>query len=254
MQSILQLIPSSFILLVHNGSLKPHQDFLMKKFPEITHIVLPINLGYSGGANFGLRAGFQKSPWILFLTNDCQLREFKVPTSNPALIAPLIWARRENNVDSIGGNFNVQKARLSHCRTPEDFQNSKYSYAPGTALWIHQQVFEKASGFDESLGTYWEDVDFSMRVRLLGFPVLADLNTKVLHAVGKTCHKDPYYSTYLYQRNRKRISIKYSKSLGLYAVLTWGYLLESWIEFAIKCIQRRNWAKLKLLWQATVQD
>ena len=248
MQSALGLAPHSLVLLVHNGSLKPHQEFLKEKFPKITHLSLSLNLGFSGGANAGLLEGFRRTAWVLFLTNDCELRELQIPRTKPALITPLIWARREENVDSIGGYFDIQKAHLSHCRNIEDFENSINPYAPGTAFWLHQEVFERASGFDESLGTYWEDVDFSMRIRQLGFPILADLNTKILHAVGKTCHKNSYYTTYLYQRNRKRVSLKYSQTV----LMTRTHLFMSWLWLAGKNLRIRNWARLKLLARAIV--
>lgn len=251
---MLHLIPGSLVLLVHNGSLKPHQQFLQNKFPEITHLILAKNRGYSGGANAGLRAGFQKSPWVLFLTNDCQLQEFQPPTTEPALITPLIWARRKNKVDSIGGSFDIQKAQLRHCRELNEFQDSKNPYAPGTAFWIHQQVFEKAQGFDESLGTYWEDVDFSLRVRQLRFPLIADLKTQVLHAIGKTCHQDSHYTTYLYQRNRKRISLKHARLQGHSVLRTRLELFSSWILLAAKNIRKKNWARLHLLARAIFES
>ncbi|MCB0370134.1 MAG: hypothetical protein KDD45_12100, partial [Bdellovibrionales bacterium] len=57
------------------------------------------------------------------------------------------------------------------------------------------------------------DVEFSIQLQKQNkfvsvFPELA-----LLHKKGKTCHKDSYYTTYLYQRNRLVISWKYSNSI-----------------------------------------
>jgi GT2 family glycosyltransferase len=250
-----KLVLDSQILLVHNGSLPQHQKHLQATFPEIEHLVLPENRHFSGGANQGLAKAFSRSEetaalpsinWVLFLTNDCQLLKLKVPTTPPALIAPLIFARKEGRVDSLGGKFHIQKAHLAHCKSNEEFKVARHPYIPGTAFWIHREVFEKTQGFDESLQTYWEDVDLSRRIQSLGFPLLTDEQTQVLHAIGKTCHKDTLYTTYLYQRNRKRISLKYSRNkLSVY-----GSLWKSWLITAARLTKQRQWDRLRLLTKA----
>jgi hypothetical protein len=244
-----KLVSDSDLLLVHNGSLAQHQKKLQADFPGLTHLVLPENRHFSGGANAGLQAAFASNPqieWVLFLTNDCQLLSLTRPQSATALIAPLIYARKHGRVDSLGGKFHVRKAHLSHCKSEEEFRQSARPYIPGTAFWIHRGVFEKTRGFDESLQTYWEDVDLSQRVRGLGLTLATDARTEVLHAIGKTCHKDTLYTTYLYQRNRKRVSLKYASQ----KVPVYGALWKSWLMTGAKLTQKRQWERLKLLSKA----
>jgi len=246
-----KLVKDSDILLVHNGSLTQHQKKLQADFPGLTHLVLRENRHYSGGSNAGLKAAFANNPqidWVLFLTNDSQLLSLAPPPprSPPALIAPLIYARKQGRVDSLGGKFHVSRAHLSHCKSEEEFRSNSHPYIPGTAFWIHREVFEKTGGFDESLQTYWEDVDLSQRVRALGFPLATDARTEVLHAIGKTCHKDTHYTTYLYQRNRKRISLKYASQKAP----VYGALWKSWLITGAKLTQKRQWDRLKLLSKA----
>lgn len=244
--SVRSLLKDQDILLVHNGSRPEHQTRLTEKFPNLGHLCLPANRGFPGGANAGLRQAFQESDWVLFLTNDCQLEEIQIPQSQPGLIAPLIWARKKGRIDSLGGAFEISKAHLFHCKTIEDFMKAKTKYIPGTAFWIHREVYLKTKGFDESLEMFWEDVDLSIRAARLGFFLGVDPSTKVLHAIGKTTHKNPHYTTYLYQRNRKRISLKYSDS----RVMVRCYLWKSWLSLGFRQLKQRNWQKLKLLKQA----
>jgi len=241
-----KLVSDSQILLVHNGSLPQHQKNLQATFPAIEHLVLAQNRHFSGGANAGLQKAFEDTEWVLFLTNDCQLLSFQAPQGPPALIAPLIFARKLGRVDSLGGHFNIQRAHLSHCKSAAEFNDCSQSYIPGTAFWIHRDVFNKTQGFDESLQTYWEDVDHSKRVQDLGFPLQTDEQTQVLHAIGKTCHKDTLYTTYFYQRNRKRISLKHSSNrFPVYASL-W----KSWLFTAARLTKQKQWDRLKLLSRA----
>jgi GT2 family glycosyltransferase len=222
-----------------------HQIRLQEKFPGIEHLLLESNRGFPGGANAGLQKAFQDSEWALFLTNDCLLKVFHQPET-PALVAPLIWARKEGRVDSLGGNFQVDRAHLSHCKSHEDFDQAKEKYIPGTAFWIHRDVFNKLNGFDESLEMFWEDVDFSLRASHAGFPLLVDDRTQILHAIGKTTHKNSHYTTYLFQRNRKRISLKYSKKPHV----VYTHLLKSWGQMGFHHLKNQNWDRLLLLTKA----
>lgn len=249
-QSVLPLVAPEKITLVHNGSLPVHQSRIQQMFPQIKHQLLARNKGFSGGANAGLEFVFREGvDWILFLTNDCRLTEVSRPESPPALIAPLIWGRKVGFVDSIGGNFDVPRAKLSHCKSKEEFENAKNPYVPGTAFWIHREVFLAAKGFDESLGTYWEDVDFSMKVKASHYPLQLDSKTQMIHAIGKTNHKDSHYTTYLYQRNRHRISLKYAQGSLERFKIQWT-LARNWSELGLRFLLRRDWKRLQQLWQA----
>lgn len=204
------------IILVHNGSELRHQKKLEDEFSTIEHLIIKKNEGYSGGINAGLAHAFLKYDWILFLTNDTELLTLGMPQTQPSQVAPLIYFRKKEKIDSIGGIFYPNKAHLHHCRNENEFQIKKnsYLYAPGTAFFLHKDVFNKVGLIDQSLHTYWEDVDYSVRVQKSGFPILIDSTTTILHRVGKTCHDDTFYTTYLFQRNKKKISLKYATHLG----------------------------------------
>lgn len=242
--------PDSEILLVHNGSTPEHQMGLREKFPLIQHLVLETNLGFPGGANAGLKKAFQAgSSWVLFLTNDCLLQEVQIPEGPAVLMAPLIWRRKLGQVDSMGGHFQIDRAHLTHCKTLQEFEASPQKYIPGTAFWIHQDIFQATGGFDTSLEMFWEDVDLSLRVEKSGFPLVVDPRTKVLHAMGKTTRKNPHYTTYLFQRNRKKISLRYTQNPNTVYLRLWA----SWGQMGFRHLQKRNWQKLRLLLKA-IQD
>ncbi|MCB0349133.1 MAG: glycosyltransferase family 2 protein, partial [Bdellovibrionales bacterium] len=139
-------------LLVHNGSTPMHQESLQTNFPNIEHLVLPTNLGFSGGANAGLTEAFKTADWCLFLTNDCVLETIGVLPTKPSIVAPKIWSRNTDRIDSLGGYFVPHKGLLQHIRNEEDFYtNSDLKYVPGTAFLLHKDIFSKTAGFDPSL-------------------------------------------------------------------------------------------------------
>src|SRR5438874_338596 len=66
------------VYLVHNGSEKASLEILRQHFPQVHHIELSENRGFSGGANRGLGAAFRDgAQTVIFLTNDTTLE--KIP-------------------------------------------------------------------------------------------------------------------------------------------------------------------------------
>lgn len=55
---------------------------------------------------------------------------------------------------------------------------------PGAAMLVPQAVWRELGGFDEHFFMYWEDAELCWRAWLLGYRVLADLDTWVYHQRG----------------------------------------------------------------------
>lgn len=225
-ESALNKAPHLSIYLIHNGTEEKQRDLLYKKFtsPQIHHLELPVNKGFSGGANFGLATVLKNHSWVLFLTNDTLLKN--LPDVDffthlpPGQYAPLILVKRNQRVDSIGAAIKPHTGHLFHIKSKDDFhkiqkqKKSSYVYVPGTAFIIDRQTFFNSEGFDERLGTYWEDVDYSLCLQKNNQNVGVLPDVVIEHKIGKTCHKDTYYTTYLFQRNRLIISWKHSPFWG----------------------------------------
>jgi len=245
--------PKTPIILVHNGSEHKHIERLKLLYPNIDHLVLTKNIGFSGGANFGIKHAFEKYnhlySWVLFLTNDCELESWPSLEQNQssALLAPWIWTRKTDRIDSIGGKINLKSGVPSHLKSEEEFKNyiktplkNTYPYVPGSAFLIHQTVFYKLKGFNEAFGTYWEDIDFSLRALKSGL-IIGDLSTfKVRHKIGKTCHKQSYYTTYLFQRNRHWVCRHYIRGIHSRLLLE-IHLLSSWVRLSLKFILSKRY-------------
>jgi GT2 family glycosyltransferase len=237
--SCLKLVESSQITLLHNGSETKWVASLKESFPDIEHIALTNNAGFTGGVNSLLQHVLSLSEWCLFLTNDVQLLSLKVP-AQPGLVAPLVYRRKIEFIDSIGGRFYPQRGHLEHCRTESDFLNlptDSIPYVPGTGFWIHQNIFRSVGLFDTFLGTYWEDVDYSQRVRINGFRLGVETETKMIHSVGKTCHKNRIYTSYLYPRNKYYVSLRYNQkplSRAFFRSRYWSHLVFDLVKALFK--------------------
>lgn len=252
-QSLLDIAASDDplpVFLVHNGSEVIHREKLKILFPEIVHLELLQNRGYSGGLNFGLEECFKDYERIIFVTNDVELVSLpKIWPKEHGFYAPKIFFRKVEKIDSIGGVFIPHLLKLIHIKNDFDFElllqkpRSKWKipYVPGSAFVLDREIFKKVGNVDERLHTYWEDVDFSARAYLAHLPMGAIKDLTFLHRVGKTCHQKPFYTTYLFQRNRRIVSFRYGylivKPLMLFF---WG------IPFLRLCLKFKGSSKEKL--------
>ena len=201
------------LILCHNGSDIACVQSLQEQFPAWQHLVIAENAGYSGGVNASLKAAFKHHQWCFFLTNDTLNLQFpkKLP-DRQGFYAPCLYRRKKERMDSLGGRYYFLKKKLKHCYQQAEFEkNSRFSfpYIPGTAFCLHRDVYYQVGEFDESLHTYWEDVDFSIRCLQQKQRLELIPDWQLIHKVGKTCHKKKFYTQYLFQRNAKIIHKRY---------------------------------------------
>lgn len=203
-------IPDSQIIAVDNGSEASTISHLRDAFPTITFIRQNDNRGFSGGFNFAAKHFLESSfEGMLFITNDVLYQagtlESIAAEQNGVFQVPLIYhARQREKIDSFGAKVNWQKYTVNHLRqlTLAKTLNPLDEYAPGTAFYIEKTVLNKIGMMDESYNTYWEDIDFSIKAHRAGIPITRNPDAVLFHGIGKTCHKKPYYTLFLFQRNR----------------------------------------------------
>jgi len=247
--------PLSRILLVHNGSESRFVRSLQKDLPFVDQLVIPENQGYSGGVNAGLKLAFNASEWVLLLTNDCELQKFSQPTplqNRIGIWAPQIEVRKTSRIDSLGGAFDPIRLQLTHCRSAAEWVNlpqPKWRYAPGTALWLHRQVFQETGGLETEFGTYWEDVDFSIRAQAMNWQIGLAPETVIHHGVGKTCQKHAHYTSWLYWRNQYLFCHKHTAPLRLARKAAGLFRLNRWLDWRLQWRLQQVRRGLRLAWR-----
>ena len=201
------------IVCLDNGSQDTVTSELRKEYTQVQHIKLRDNKGFSGGFNAAVQAVFKAgfNPCV-FLTNDTVFRTGAdilladaLRNNKAGLAAPSIrYLSNPDNIDSIGAFFSPETASLGHYhdRDLPVVLNPGVDYIPGTALAITRDAYQVLNGVDEGFHTYWEDVDLSFRAAEADIRMIRCYESLIEHGVGQTCHKKPFYTTYLFQRNR----------------------------------------------------
>jgi GT2 family glycosyltransferase len=169
--------------------------------PDGTVVVrLADNRGFAGGANAGLTRAFLDGAEHAVLLNDDLLVE---PGSVQALVAAAGEAGAASpRIDGppgfafAGGELELERGFGRHVDGAND-------YLSGACLCISRTAWDRVGPFDEELFLYYEDVDWSLRARVLGVPLTVALDAHASHSGGASSGGElgetwAYYST----RNR----------------------------------------------------
>lgn len=244
------------IVLFHNGSTQKNFEFLRAKFPSVEHARCEANGGFTAGINQAFDFAFQNYEVLLFLTNDCEIQSLPRSWNFQVLVPKIIFPN--GKIDAHGGFFYPERAQLRHNKQipfTASLQNnlplqnkspakdsSVRFYVPGAAFGIAKEFWDSYPHFDESLHTYWEDVDWSQEIPFAA--VTFDPEVIIVHKGKRTTRRNSFYSLYLFQRNRKIVSRRYIAPFNrwpLEARLFW-----SWLALLLKLISQFRFADLRL--------
>lgn len=184
-----------FVVLVDNEG----DDFGGVQFaprPQIDYVHSPVNLGFAGGCNLGLRRALDGgAEYVWFLNNDAlpapdSLRHLVAAAvrSDAAIAGAKILRHGSEpprldslavSVDLHGGRF-----RLVGHDEPDRGQHDELvavDAVTGCALLLRADSARRLGGFDERFFLYLEDVDLCLRARAAGAVVVCVPPARVHH-------------------------------------------------------------------------
>jgi O-antigen biosynthesis protein len=207
------------IIVVDN---KSDDDSLVELagWPQAEVIASPTNLGYSGGANLGVRTS--SAPVVVVMNPDVELD----PTFGDALLrvfsenadvgvagTKLFYPDRKS-LQHAGGIVNWPVLTTSHrghgMPDSDEFSTPiDVDYVTGAAIAIRREAFDDISGFDESLyPAYWEDVEFCRRAAAAGWRVRFEPTLSGIHFEGAGPEPGDAYFNFA-MTNRVRFALKH---------------------------------------------
>jgi GT2 family glycosyltransferase len=206
------------VCLVDNGSTDADHAALLALCPGERILTNPRNLGYAGGLNTALAVlrpeGYDA---FFFLNTDARLPEEDAErllsrlAENPHLgiVGPVLTEYRGHQVRVDAGGRNIAFHLDTRRRVPHPFPSVspfdpsiRYcAYVPGTAILIHNRIFEAIGELDEAYFFSGEIADFCARANKAGFGCAVLPAARAEHDAGNS----PLRSTlYLYYSLRNR--------------------------------------------------
>jgi GT2 family glycosyltransferase/UDP-galactopyranose mutase len=197
------------ILLIDNGSTDDSLINIRNKFPDVEILELEKNLGVPAGFNKGIQVALNRGfEQVFILNNDTivdsdillNLLEITENDGECAIAMPrILYYPPDNNgnsrmdIWSDGGYYRKFPPGIVHKdkRKNINFQvPRKVEYVPTCGLLIHRRAFEKVGLFDPGYFFFFEDWDFSKRVREAGLNIWSVPKAKMWHKVSKSIKKD----------------------------------------------------------------
>jgi GT2 family glycosyltransferase len=179
------------VIVVDNASGDGTAELVRERYPAVTLVELPQNVGFGGGVNAGAAVGDNDA--IVLVNNDLDVDEGFVEAlleplrADPAvgMVAALSLMPGRERVDAFGiqldaglGTYN----RLRH-RDPADPPGLLAGPSGGAAAY-RRRAFEQVGGFDERLFAYGEDSDLLLRLRSAGWLAAAAPAARGVHLGG----------------------------------------------------------------------
>ncbi len=190
------------LVLADNGSNDDSVEFTIKEFPEAHVIKIGYNSGFAKAINEGIKYSLKNldPDHILLLNNDIELApdflQILIDTFERHKDASSVAVKMLNyyNRDIIddcgdfvkaGGGSPLARGNGEKDTGQYDKEEYIFGACAGAAIY-KKDVFENAALFDEKFFAYYEDIDLSFRLQLLGYKCFYQPKAVCYHKRGGT--------------------------------------------------------------------
>jgi hypothetical protein len=174
------------------------------------------NAGFVDSCNLGLRYVRDRThaPYVLLLNNDAavspsyfsDLAAAVAARPDGGMFTGTIYEWDRRTVWYAGARFNPLRALATHDTVlPDSDEPRTTGYVCGCTMLISRKVLEKVGVIAECFRPiYVEDVDYSLRVRAAGFPLIYAPRAVCYHRVGTTLGRTVQSARTVFGVNRNR--------------------------------------------------
>ena len=210
--------PSLRVVVVDNGSDDPPPTELEREGVEI--IASPVNLGYAGGCNLGIRHGLDRSAdYLLVLNNDARmdvgaltaLVECADGSRENAVLSPRVVDPRGLEEPGTVRRVSPDASRLRRlvtgdpdhapCAGCDEGHVHDVFQVRGPCLLFRADALRVAGLFDETYFHYFEEVDLVERIRRAGWRIGFCCGSTITHDKGGTLDATTPQALYYLYRN-----------------------------------------------------
>lgn len=200
------------IVVVDNN---PDKSIVQRLPSAIQYIHTGQNLGYAGGNNVGIEKA--KGEWILIANSDIEITIDQINTivkeaekDNNLVAAPALVSKDGLLQQSVGYFDSFSKHIINNIFarprfiTPTNSQSMNIDLVTGACILVHKKVFDTIGMFDDkTYFMYFEDIDWSLRLKKEGIHILYVPSVRVIHYGGASSDQDARQKNVNYQQGLK---------------------------------------------------
>jgi len=201
--------PKLEVILVDNEQAFSDEGYYQQLFPGVNLINSPENLGFAGANNLGINAA--KGEYLFFLNNDTELENGVIEKLLKAFDCPKVgavspvlrYAENPEEIQFAGYTaihpFTGRNTPLKSLASP---RLAETPYFHGAAVMIPKKVLLEAGNMAEDYFLYYEELDWSQRIRDAGYELKVLKTTHVFHKESISTGKNSPLKVYYQTRNR----------------------------------------------------
>jgi GT2 family glycosyltransferase len=243
------------IIVIDNASMNNSIVYLKQSLKQCIIIEAHENLGFAHGNNIGIKYAIENgAEYVLLLNNDTLVDSYFLDNmidsfykyKNVGVVGSKIMYYPNKNIIWYGGGFIDWFRFLAvHFGTGEidkgqyDFEK-EVDFMTGCCMLIKKEVFRKIGFLPNEYFMYFEDVDFCVRVKNIGYKILYNPNAIIYHKVGLSGGGEgSAFSVKWNTRNRIIFMNKYKNKVSklkfvLSNIFFYSTRLMKYIVFALK--------------------
>jgi O-antigen biosynthesis protein len=227
LNSICEYTEGNYEVIVVDDCSTDETPRILSKVKNIRFIRNNKNSGFIDSCNHG--AETSRGNHILFLNNDTLVTENWLPPLLETLIKEDVGAAGskfiypDNVLQEAGSIVWNDGSALGYGRgdnsdKPEYNYVREVDYCSGACLVAKRELFEKIGGFDQRFKPgYYEDTDLCFSIRDLGYKVIYQPNSVIIHFEGITCGTEVASGVKKYQEiNKPKFYEKWKDTLEKY--------------------------------------
>ena len=231
-------------IILDNGSSDHSVETARKSVGDDSHfrfVQSDTNLGFAAGNNHAISQSSGK--YILLLNPDTAV-------TNNALDSLINYLKSNNSVGAVGaklvdsngdptvsfGSFPTLTGILAGAFLPKRIQGTKsgglgiapeqsmkepleVDYVSGACLMTSAEIWNKVGPLDEGYFAYFEETDWCLRLKKLGFKVILLPSTTVYHFEGRSFTEIPYKKMEIFVTSAKRFfKLHYPPGMCVYYI------------------------------------
>jgi len=211
------------VVCVDNGSSDGSQQAVRERFPGVALIEAGANLGYAGGNNLGLRHALAAgADWMMLVNNDATVapdviagfeRAARACPRAGMLAGKVYFAERPQTIWFAGARVSellgyAGRPRGYGRRDGPRFGRVRTTGRPvGALMAVSRETIEAVGLLDEELFAYVEDVDWALRARAAGRPVVFAPEARAWHRVSASTGGEAASTHTLYYGVRNTVTV-----------------------------------------------
>ena len=242
MPSILSQTYQSFhIMLIDNGSTDDSitRLGLYAKHERVTFISEPVNTGFAGGVNIGIRYAIEKGyTHVVLLNNDATISEMwlerlmaSMTKTRASVVTGLLLDKSGKKIESTADSCSIWMLPFPRQRgeAANHALESGYVFGGTAGASLYKtSLFTDVGLFDESFFAYFEDTDINFRAQLAGHKTYYERSAIAYHDHNTTSKKMPGFTVY---QTFKNLPMLFWKNTPVSMLLTVG--IRFWVAYGL---------------------